>query len=217
MRMIFSPQAGARVFALQARTVTTSGAMSWGPNVASPAGLLRDDVADAPGPSARDYIAAYTHPFPTGTFNRPYDCYILESKGPQASVQCYYNAPDLPVGGGRFARNLLLTAGSSEIRVTEWLQPRGSDERLVSVNAFACPSSPGSCSLDPLDRGFALRSAGALLATIVPSGGVRSSPAPDPASRRLDFAEAASSRWPFPSPNERRRERPERMRAGRHT
>ncbi|MGR4064330.1 MAG: beta-galactosidase, partial [Vulcanimicrobiaceae bacterium] len=96
IRIIFSPNAGARAFVLQARAITSGGVQSWGPNLASPAGLLRDDVGTPAPPSARDYIAAYTHPFPAGTFNRPYSCYILASAGREASVQCYYDAPDLP-------------------------------------------------------------------------------------------------------------------------
>ena len=178
VRMIFSPQAGARVFALQARVAAASGAEIWGPNVASPAGLLRDDVADAPAPSNRDYIAAYTHPFPAGTFNRPYHCDVLSSGGAQASVQCSYDAPDLPTGGGRFTRNLTLAAGAREIRITESLQARGANERLVSVNAFACQAPPDACLLDPLERGFAVLSSLTPIATIVGSGGVQIAPGP---------------------------------------
>jgi len=181
IRMMFSPDAGARVFALQARTASPSGAVTWGTNVASSAGLLRDEVGEPPAPSNRDYIAAYTHPFPAGTYNRAYRCAILSSGGRQASVQCAYDAPDIPAGGGRFVRNLTLDAGSSEIRVSEWLQARGGDERLVSVNAFACPASPSGCLFDPLDRGFDILSSITPVASIRRSGGVQIALGPGPA------------------------------------
>ncbi|MDQ2992995.1 MAG: amino acid permease, partial [Candidatus Eremiobacteraeota bacterium] len=43
-------------------------------NVFTTIGALRDDVQAPPTPSPRDYIAKYTHPIETGTFNRSYAC-----------------------------------------------------------------------------------------------------------------------------------------------
>ena len=85
-------------------------------NAATSIGLLRDAIDPQPTASARDYIAAYTHPLPAGTFNRPYVC----ARGDALTTQrepCSYDAPDLPIGGALFERTLTLDAGSSELIV----------------------------------------------------------------------------------------------------
>ncbi|MBV8726508.1 MAG: hypothetical protein JO233_01875 [Candidatus Eremiobacteraeota bacterium] len=89
-----APAAGARAFVFQ----------NGGDNAFTTTGGLRDDVDPAPTPSPRDYISAYTHQFPAGTFNRPYDCRILNS-GNRAEATCAYSAPDLKI---TFERNLLM-------------------------------------------------------------------------------------------------------------
>ena len=64
--------------------------------------------------SSRDYIAAYTHPLPAGTFNRGYACtnaarFLLQR------ITCSYDAPDLPEGGARFTRTLTLGDDSNRV------------------------------------------------------------------------------------------------------
>jgi hypothetical protein len=128
----FYPAAGARI-----RTLTGAGS---GDDAATSIGLLRDAVDPQPSPSARDYIAAYTHPIDAGTFNRPYACAALPASGTgTSSYRCSYDAPDLPAGGGHFERTLSLAAGSSEIVVDERLIPTdaSSGARLVSISGFA--------------------------------------------------------------------------------
>jgi hypothetical protein len=128
----FYPAAGARI-----RTLTGAGS---GDDAATSIGLLRDAVDPQPSPSARDYIAAYTHPIDAGTFNRPYACAALPASGTgTSSYRCSYDAPDLPAGGGHFERTLSLAAGSSEIVVDERLIPTdaSSGAHLVSISGFA--------------------------------------------------------------------------------
>ena len=64
LHVVFAPFAGARVAEL--------GDGQW--NAATSIGLLRDAIDPQPPASSRDYIAAYTHPMPAGTFNRAYVC-----------------------------------------------------------------------------------------------------------------------------------------------
>jgi len=55
------------------------------------------------------------------------------------SVSCSYDAPDLPAGGGHFARTLTLDASSSDIAIEERFAPSdpASTARLESVSGFA--------------------------------------------------------------------------------
>jgi amino acid transporter len=104
-------------------------------NAASSIGLLRDAVVPEPAVSARDYIAAYTHPLPAGTFNRKYAC---ASEG-IASITCSYDAPDLPVGGGHFERMLHFDTATHELVIEESFAARdaGSSATLESISGFA--------------------------------------------------------------------------------
>jgi hypothetical protein len=106
----FAPNAGARI-ALFEGTGDTH-------NRATSIGLLRDAVDPEPPPSARDYIAAYTHPLPAGTFNRPYACTLVPA-GAQANAACTYAAPDLPDGGAHFQRTLALDPRSNVLVVSQ--------------------------------------------------------------------------------------------------
>ncbi len=125
LRVAFAPQAGARISELDAG----SG------NVATTIGLLRDAIDPEPSPSTRDYISAYTHPLPAGTFNRPYDC--ATAVAPASSFRCRYDAPDIPAGGARFERRLAVQ--QNQLLVTEQFEPRDatSTARLVSISGFA--------------------------------------------------------------------------------
>jgi amino acid transporter len=140
IRIGISPAAGARVFDLQRVPTTIDG--DGGPDlISSPVssiGLLRDDVLYPPSSSKRDYIAAYTHDFPAGTFNRTYRCQ-RPNDATFTAIVCTYEAPDLPVGGARFVRTIALASGASLADVTDdmWLNRRDDAQRLVSVSGFA--------------------------------------------------------------------------------
>jgi len=128
LHVVFAPFAGARVAELS----------DGGSNAATSIGLLRDATDPQPPPSARDYIAAYTHPMPAGTFNRSYTCARSDALGIQ-HIDCSYDAPDLPAGGARFARTLTLRDGSGTLVVGEQFVPRDarSTVRLESISGFA--------------------------------------------------------------------------------
>jgi amino acid transporter len=128
LHVVFAPFAGARVAEL--------GDGQW--NAATSIGLLRDAIDPQPRASSRDYIAAYTHPMPAGTFNRAYVCARDDALTTQRET-CSYAAPDLPDGGGTFSRTLTLTNGGSELLVGEQLQPhdRRSKAHLESISGFA--------------------------------------------------------------------------------
>ena len=128
LRIVFAPFAGARVAELDDGF--------W--NFATSIGLLRDATDPAPPTSARDYIAAYTHPLAAGTFNRPYDCTRTDVFTTER-VACSYDAPDVPRGGALFKRTLTLTGGSSELIVAEEFRPHDlrSTARLESISGFA--------------------------------------------------------------------------------
>ncbi|MGA8534718.1 MAG: amino acid permease, partial [Candidatus Tumulicola sp.] len=128
LRVAFAPNAGARISELAAP--------GFG-NVATSIGLLRDATAPEPPASERDYIAAYTHPLPAGTFNRTYECASPANTGVALGVACSYDAPDIPAGGARFERSL--TLGGDELVVDERFVPADpvSPAKLVSISGFA--------------------------------------------------------------------------------
>ena len=130
LRVAFAPNAGARISNLASDGVD---------NAASSIGLLRDAVFPEPAISPRDYIAAYTHSLPAGTFNRAYACGAVTSAVGGSSVTCEYDAPDLPTGGGRFSRTLALASNDDELTVEERFIPTnpGSTANLESISGFA--------------------------------------------------------------------------------
>ena len=87
-----------------------------------------------PPASPRDYIAAYTHPLPAGTFNRSYVC---DSLARQATYYCEYDSPDLPAGGGRFLKQFSIAQGKVTVRETLAPRDKTSTAQLVSVSGFA--------------------------------------------------------------------------------
>jgi len=129
LQAVFAPFAGARIAQL------SNG--RW--NAATGIGLLRDATDPQPPPSARDYIASYTHPLPAGTFNRPYRCATAGSFGTVRFI-CSYDAPDVPQGGGAvFSRTLTLRDTDAELAIDEQFEPHdaGSTARLESISGFA--------------------------------------------------------------------------------
>ena len=106
-------------------------------NVASTIGLFRDAISPALPNSPRDYIAAYTHPMPAGTFNRKYHCAITD-KPELHSLTCSYDAPDIPVGGARFTRTYTVAANRPGIHLDETFAPHDatSTAQLQSISGF---------------------------------------------------------------------------------
>jgi hypothetical protein len=140
LKIAYDAAAGVRIRELSAGTGSHD-------NVATSIGLLRDAVDPEPTPSARDYIAAYTHPLPAGTFNRPYDCgsAVLSAT---LSVHCIYDAPDIPDGGALFERTIR-DGANGDIVVTERFTPHdaASTARLKSISGFAF--NEGDTVIDP--------------------------------------------------------------------
>ncbi len=126
LRIAFAPDAGARIWELSAPGLG---------NAATSIGLLRDAVSPSPPVSPRDYIAAYTHPLPAGTFNRTYAC--TKTPAAEAAVECTYDAPDLPEGGAHFTRTLSLAQDGNEATIDETFHPDTASATLESVSGFA--------------------------------------------------------------------------------
>ena len=126
LHLAFAPDAGARIWELSAPGLG---------NAATSIGLLRDAVSPAPPSSPRDYIAAYTHPLPAGTFNRSYTCATRSAE--TAVIECAYDAPDLPDGGARFARTIALAPDGDEAAIEETFKPNAGAADLESVSGFA--------------------------------------------------------------------------------
>lgn len=143
LRVAFAPDAGARISELSAPDLG---------DAATSIGLLRDAIDPSIPPSARDYIAAYTHPLPAGTFNRPYACDPPDSTA--TSVTCAYDAPDLPPGGARFSRTLSLASDGNSLTVDERFEPHDSTtpSRLESISGFAF--EPGDVLFAPSDADY---------------------------------------------------------------
>ncbi len=91
-----------------------------------------------PPASPRDYIAAYTHPLPAGTFNRTYTCDPRTAANSLFKVGCTYDAPDVPAGGANFTRRFELGPEAGELSVYEQFAPQdpSSSARLVSISGF---------------------------------------------------------------------------------
>ena len=107
-------------------------------NVFDATGALRDDVLLQPPPSRTDRIAKYTHLYPAGMFNRPYDACTFESaRG--AGAYFTYDAPDVVPSGARFERVLTLAAAADRLVADERFTPGagGESQRLVSLSALA--------------------------------------------------------------------------------
>ena len=123
LRLIISADAGARSFVLEDR--------SDGRNLATSIGLFRDDVLHPPPPSKRDYIAAFTHPFEAGTFNRHYRC-VDRSSAAAKLLTCRYIAPDLASAPVNFTKTFILDPTRPLLRVL-----LACSSRCVSIDAFA--------------------------------------------------------------------------------
>ena len=112
LRLILSPRAGGRAFALIDKRT--------GANAFTSVGGLRDrfvelDPAD-PTRNPRRKRGAW------GTFNRPYSAEIVEGMGARAQVKLAFDAPDVHPAGARIERTITLHAGDdffvTDYRVT---------------------------------------------------------------------------------------------------
>jgi hypothetical protein len=108
VRIVVSADAGARAFIFEDLATKH--------NRFTTIGALRDDVASPPPISRRDYIGKYTHPFPTGTFNRSYHC-IVENRAPLASLHCTYLARDLAATPVHFEKLFTLAPNATSFTV----------------------------------------------------------------------------------------------------
>ncbi len=108
VRIIVSADAGARAFVFED--------LATGQNRFTTIGALRDDVATPLLASSRDYIGKYTHPFPTGTFNRSYHC-TVEQRAPLAPLLCTYDAPDLATTPVHFEKEYTLAPNATSFTV----------------------------------------------------------------------------------------------------
>lgn len=134
---MLAPNAGARIDDLAPQMAKASFIIAH--NFASTIGLLRDAVDPEPTPSARDYIAAFTHPIPAGTFNRHYVCALAHADEKTAEATCSYDAPDVPAGGAELTRTLAMNTQTGELDVAETMTPRDRASRahLKSISGFA--------------------------------------------------------------------------------
>jgi len=146
IRLIVSPCAGARAFVFEDKRT--------GRNLFTTTGGLRDAWTPELQPSPRDYIAKYTHPMATGTFNRCYAVGGLTS-GASASVTLSYTAPDAPGGSATFRRTIRMPASGAGFEVTESTRFAGAAERALQLSSIAtdragtaCASTNGETFLD---------------------------------------------------------------------
>ncbi|MDQ2680276.1 MAG: amino acid permease [Candidatus Eremiobacteraeota bacterium] len=118
IRLVISPQAGARAFIF-----TDSNDCS---NSFTSIGGLRDTVTVHPPISTRDYIGKYTHPLATGTFNRAYSTSLHQS-GACAIAEFRYDAPDVLPHGAMFDRIVELDPHSTQFTIDERVRFHGPD------------------------------------------------------------------------------------------
>jgi hypothetical protein len=127
IRLVLSRRAGGRAFVFEDRAHHTSAFTT--------VGALRDDVSIKPPPSATDRIAAFTHTFPAGTFNRTYRVRRINFR----TVALSYAAPDVIPSGAAFQRVVTLPEAGDEFSVRERLVPSSGDrrQRLVVRSSLA--------------------------------------------------------------------------------
>ena len=130
IRLIVSPCAGARAFVFEDQAT--------GRNLFTTTGGLRDAWSAPLPPSPRDYIAPYTHPMPTGTFNRCYSSAIMRH-GNVAEAAFAYDAPDAPPSGAHFERSIFLASGAGEFTERVRARMTGAAQRAQQITAFATP------------------------------------------------------------------------------
>jgi hypothetical protein len=132
VRLVVSPCAGARAFVFEDKTSTQ--------NVFTTIGGLRDAWSQTLAPSARDYIAKYTHPIATGTFNRCYSVRVPPHSRGKAVFS--YSAPDAPPHGATFVKSIQIDdAGATFTVRIDARFPLSSTQRAQQLTSFALDAS----------------------------------------------------------------------------
>ena len=131
VRLILSPRAGGRSFALINKRT--------GANIFTSVGGLRDKFVELdpqdPTRNARRKRGMY------GTFNRPYRAEIVEGMGKQAVVKLRYDAPEVYPAGVLIERTLTLAAGEEGFTVDYRLTPK--PQSVDGKQAFWAATSLG--------------------------------------------------------------------------
>lgn len=130
VRLVVSPCAGARAFVFEDKRS--------GENLFTTVGGLRDAWTQPLPPSPRDYIAKYTHPIATGTFNRCYR-FTTTSDANGVTARFAYDAPDAPPDGARFTRTIRMSASASGFSVTAGVrfESNVAGRRALQLTSFA--------------------------------------------------------------------------------
>lgn len=131
LRLVVSPCAGARALVFEDRRTHE--------NLFTTIGGLRDAWKDTLPPSPRDYIAKYTHPIATGTFNR---CYAdtIDARALRASFR--YTAADAPPHGASFSKAIALDPGGNGFMAgLESAFPGSSTQRAQELTSIAMSRS----------------------------------------------------------------------------
>jgi amino acid transporter len=173
---IVAPDGGARVVAFGSTEYGNPlDAQATILNMFNATGGLRDDVLVQPPPSPTDRIAAFTHQYPAGMFDRPYAaCTFGDARASGAYLS--YDAPDVVPNGARFERVVTLSRDADRLVADERFTPAGRapQQRLVSLSALephgstdvliAGPASTPvnrAATIDPRFGGFVLQAASA--------------------------------------------------------
>lgn len=125
LRLVVSPNAGARAFTLLNKRT--------GENVFTSIGGLRDkfvelDPAD-PTRNPRRKRGAY------GTFNRAYSAEVVAGMGSQSVLKLGYDAPDVFPSGARIERTITLKAGEEFFTVDYRVTPKAADGKQAFWSA----------------------------------------------------------------------------------
>jgi amino acid transporter len=126
-KLVVSLCSGARAFVFEDRTV--------GDNLFTTIGGMRDAWTPELPPSPRDYIAKYTHPIATGTFNR---CYA-QSASSAGTADYSYTAPDAPGGAAHFEKHIAFAGTEFEVSLSAAFAP-GANEHAQQLTSFALPA-----------------------------------------------------------------------------
>jgi amino acid transporter len=139
LRVIVAPEGGGRIVEIG------DGA---GGNATDATGATRDGVLPEEPPSSRDFIARYTHDYPSGTAQRAYEATILRS-GACAVVQLRGAESDL---GATFERRLTLPPGAHGLVVDERVQFMGPAGPRRAVSRSSLPGLLATRYAQALDR-----------------------------------------------------------------
>ncbi|MEO6723828.1 MAG: beta-galactosidase [Blastocatellia bacterium] len=125
LRLIVSPRAGARSFALINKRT--------GQNIFTTVGALRDKFIELdpmdPTRNARRKRGMY------GTFNRPYLTEVVAGMGAKAVLKLAYDAPDVYPAGARIQRTITLKAGEEFFTVDYQITPKVADGKQAFWSA----------------------------------------------------------------------------------